>query len=147
MKPKKPERRFLKDRIRKRRIVTNAAKKVLKRERDVHMKHIMMKRAEKYLNVGLSNVFITELQEYRKEKRREVNLKRDAKRAGNFYVPAEPRLAFVVRIRGINGIHPKPRKILQLFRLRQINNGVFIRLNKVFCSCLPFYYIGYSEHA
>lgn len=30
----------------------------------------------------------------------------------------------------INGISPKPRKILQLFRLLQINNAVFVRLNK-----------------
>jgi large subunit ribosomal protein L7e len=30
----------------------------------------------------------------------------------------------------INGLHPKPRKVLQLFRLRQINNGVFVRINK-----------------
>ncbi len=30
----------------------------------------------------------------------------------------------------INGIHPKPRKVMQLFRLRQINNGTFIKLNK-----------------
>ena len=30
----------------------------------------------------------------------------------------------------IIGVSPKVRKILQLLRLRQINNGVFIRLNK-----------------
>ena len=30
----------------------------------------------------------------------------------------------------INGVHPQPRKVLQLFRLRQINNGVFVKLNK-----------------
>jgi ribosomal protein L30/L7E len=28
-------------------------------------------------------------------------------------------------------VSPKVRKVLQLFRLRQINNGVFIKLNKV----------------
>ena len=59
-----------------------------------------------------------------------LRLKMEAKKAGNFYVPSEPKLAFVVRIRGINQIAPKPRKIMQLFRLRQINNGVFIKLNK-----------------
>merc|ERR1711962_1396273 len=32
--------------------------------------------------------------------------------------------------RGINQVAPKVRKVLQLFRLRQINNGVFIKLNK-----------------
>lgn len=30
----------------------------------------------------------------------------------------------------INGLHPKPRKVLQLLRLRQINNATFVRLNK-----------------
>jgi large subunit ribosomal protein L7e len=35
----------------------------------------------------------------------------------------------VIRIRGIIGVSPKVKKILRLFRLRQINNGVFVRLN------------------
>lgn len=30
----------------------------------------------------------------------------------------------------INGVSPKVRKVLQLLRLRQIFNGVFVRLNK-----------------
>lgn len=57
-------------------------------------------------------------------------LRRQAKGTGNYYVPAEAKLAFVVRIRGIIGVSPKVRKILQLFRLRQIQNGVFVKLNK-----------------
>lgn len=56
--------------------------------------------------------------------------RRTAKKAGNIYIPAEPKVAFVVRIRGINKVAPKVRKVLQLFRLRQINNGTFIKLNK-----------------
>jgi large subunit ribosomal protein L7e len=43
-------------------------------------------------------------------------------------VEPEGKLAFVIRIRGINDMHPKTRKILQLLRLRQIHNGVFIRV-------------------
>jgi ribosomal protein L30/L7E len=31
----------------------------------------------------------------------------------------------------INQVAPKVRKVLQLLRLKQINNGVFIKLNKV----------------
>ena len=57
-------------------------------------------------------------------------LQRDAKKEGNYYVAAEPKLAFVMRIRGINQVSPKVRKVLQLLRLRQINNGVFIKMNK-----------------
>ena len=57
-------------------------------------------------------------------------LKRDAKKEGNYYVPAETKLVFVMRIRGINQVSPKVKKVLQLLRLRQINNGVFIKMNK-----------------
>merc|ERR1712156_965660 len=78
----------------------------------------IFKRAEKYVK------------EYRDAERDELSLTREAKKAGNFYVAAEPKLAFVIRIRGINRVSPKVRKVLQLFRLRQINNGVFIKLNK-----------------
>lgn len=38
--------------------------------------------------------------EYRQMYRREVRMSRMARKAGNFYVPAEPKLAFVIRIRG-----------------------------------------------
>lgn len=68
--------------------------------------------------------------EYRAKERDEIRLRRMAKRDGNFYVPAEAKLAFVIRIRGINQVSPKVKKALQLLRLRQINNGVFVKLNK-----------------
>merc|ERR1711876_17780 len=70
------------------------------------------------------------VKEYRAEELDQIRLKRDAKTEGNFYVPSEPKLAFVMRIRGINQVAPKVKKVLQLLRLRQINNGVFIKLNK-----------------
>lgn len=76
----------------------------------------IFKRAEKYIR------------EYRAQERSLLRFRRTAKRAGNFYLESEPKLAFVIRIRGIMGLHPKPRKILQLLRLRQINNGTFVRL-------------------
>ena len=59
-----------------------------------------------------------------------IRLKRDAKKEGNYYVPGETKLVFVMRIRGINQVSPKVKKVLQLLRLRQINNGVFIKINK-----------------
>merc|ERR1711941_182666 len=68
--------------------------------------------------------------QYREKERDEIRLKREAKKNNGYYVPAEPKLAFVMRIRGINQVAPKVKKVLQLFRLRQINNGVFIKLNK-----------------
>ncbi|CAL1544256.1 unnamed protein product [Lymnaea stagnalis] len=98
--------------------VRAAKAEVANKKKQIAKKKVIFKRAEKYVK------------EYRAKERDEVRLARLARKVGNFYVPAEPRLAFVIRIRGINGIHPRPRKVLQLFRLRQINNGVFVRLNK-----------------
>merc|ERR1712110_501030 len=68
--------------------------------------------------------------EYAAEAKALVNNTKAAKAVGNFYVPDEPKLALVIRIRGINQLSPKPKKTLQLLRLRQIGNAVFIRLNK-----------------
>jgi len=78
----------------------------------------VFKRAEKYVK------------EYRDRERSEIRFRRQAKNAGNFYIPPAAKLAFVVRIRGINNVSPKVKKILQLLRLRQIHNGVFVKLNK-----------------
>jgi len=59
-----------------------------------------------------------------------IRFRRQAKQGGNFYVEPESKLAFVIRIRGTMGLAPKPRKILILLRLRQVNSGVFVRLTK-----------------
>ncbi|KAH0506191.1 60S ribosomal protein L7 [Microtus ochrogaster] len=67
---------------------------------------------------------------YRQMYRTEIRKARMARKAGNFYVPAEQKMAFVIRIRGINGVSPKVRKVLQPFCLRQIFNGTFVKLNK-----------------
>merc|ERR1712080_552093 len=64
--------------------------------------------------------------EYAVADRLEITRKRQAKKNGNVYVPAEPKLAVVVRIRGINQVSPRVKKILQLLRLRQIGNTTFI---------------------
>jgi len=113
----------------------------------------MFKRAEKYVK------------EYREAEREKIRLARDAKKEGSFYVPAQPKLVFVVRIKGfvsdhlkpleirltvensINKIAPKPRKILQLLRLLQINNGVFVRLTKATAEMLRVVepWIAYGE--
>lgn len=64
---------------------------------------------------------------------RESTLKKlhaDAEKQGGFYREPDAKVVFCVRLHGINKMAPKPRKILQLMRLRQINNGVFIKLNK-----------------
>jgi len=75
------------------------------------------KRAEKYV------------EEYASAEKEQIRLRREAKASKSIYVPPEAKLAFVIRIRGIIGMSPKVRKILQLLRLRQIHNGVFVKLN------------------
>ncbi|KAH0563241.1 60S ribosomal protein L7, partial [Trichoglossum hirsutum] len=121
---------------------------------------VIFKRAEKYIK------------EYRDAEREKIRLARLSKKSGSFYVPAEPKLVFVIRIKGcvfldfpksvfflhiaeqiwvssINKIAPKPRKILQLLRLLQINNGVFIRLTKATSEMLkvvePYIAYGYPN--
>ncbi|KAJ5073278.1 60S ribosomal protein L7 [Anaeramoeba ignava] len=77
-------------------------------------------------------------EEYKKMERDLVEKRRAAKAEGNIYVEPEPKLALVIRIKGITGVAPRQRKILQLMRLRQINNAVFIKLNKTSLRMLHF---------
>uniref|UniRef100_A0A8C6U9F6 Large ribosomal subunit protein uL30 n=1 Tax=Neogobius melanostomus TaxID=47308 RepID=A0A8C6U9F6_9GOBI len=92
---------------------TMRIKKILadKKARKVTRK-LIYKRAEKYH------------QEYRQMFRREIRLSRTARKVGNFTCHPSPNWPF------INGVSPKVRKVLQLLRLRQIFNGVFVKLNK-----------------
>lgn len=109
--------------------------KVERRKAGIEKRRKIFKRAVKYQR------------QYQGVERDEIEKLKAARRAGNYYVPAQPKLAFVIRIRGINGLAPKPRKVLQLLRLRQINNGVFVRLNKATLNMLrlaePFIAWGY----
>ncbi|SLM35468.1 60s ribosomal protein l7 [Lasallia pustulata] len=89
-----------------------------KKKANKEKRGVIFKRAESYVK------------EYRDVEREKIRLSRLSKQEGSYYVPAEAKLVFVLRIKGINKIAPKPRKILQLLRLLQINNGVFIRLTK-----------------
>ena len=58
-----------------------------------------------------------------------IRLKRDARKKDGFYVEPEAKLLFVMRLRGLNDLHPKTRHIMKLLRLRQIHNGVFMRVS------------------
>jgi len=97
----------------------------------------IFKRAEAYV------------QEYRDTEAQVVQLKRAARKAGTFFVPPEQKLLFVMRLRGINGMEPKTRHIMQVLRLLQINNGVFMRVNKATMNMLvkvdPYIMYGYPN--
>ena len=51
-------------------------------------RQVIFKRAESYVK------------EYRDQEREKVRLAREAKQSGSYYVPAEPKVVFVVRIKG-----------------------------------------------
>merc|ERR1712057_121205 len=97
----------------------------------------MYKSAEKYVK------------EYRNMAKQRVRMHRQAKAAGNHFVDAEAKLAFVVRIRGLNDMHPKTKKILQIMRLRQMNLGVFMKISKASTEMLkrvePYLSYGYPN--
>jgi len=105
--------------------------------KNVANRKVIFKRAEQYIK------------EYRQQEADLIRLKREAKLKGGFYVDPEAKLLFVIRIRGINDMHPKTRKILQLLRLRQIFNGVFLKVNKATVNMLrrvePYVTYGYPN--
>jgi len=115
----------------------HTAKLLELRKKKKAQRKVIFKRAESYVK------------EYRNLEKQQVSLRRQAKAAGGFYLEPEAKLAFVVRIRGINGIAPKPKKILQLLRLRQLNNGAFVKLNGASREMLtridPFITFGYPN--
>ncbi|KAJ6806011.1 60S ribosomal protein L7-2-like [Iris pallida] len=87
--------------------------------------------------------------EYENKEKKLISLKREARLKGGFYVSPEAKLLFIVRIRGINTMDPKSKKILQLLRLRQIFNGVFLKVNKATVNMLhrvePYVTYGYPN--
>ncbi|OAY44037.1 60S ribosomal protein L7-2 [Manihot esculenta] len=108
-----------------------------KKDKNAENRKIIFKRAEQYSK------------EYREQERELIRLKREAKLKGGFYVEPEAKLLFIIRIRGINAMDPKTRKILQLLRLRQIFNGVFLKVNKATMNMLhkvePYVTYGYPN--
>ena len=91
---------------------------------------------------------------HEKEQKRvsdEVSKFRDAKSKGEYYIPPEAKVLFIVRIKGINKVSPKVKSILRLLRLRQINNGVFMKVNTATWQMLrrvePFVAYGFPNRA
>jgi len=87
--------------------------------------------------------------EYESTEKELIALRREAKVNGNFFVEPEAKLLFVVRIVGIIKLSPKPRKVLQLLRLKQLHNGVFLKVNKPILNMLklvqPYVTYGYPS--
>lgn len=113
------------------------ARAVARKAHREEMKAVVMKKAEQYVK------------EYREMELSEIKLRREAKKSGNFYVAPEAKVALVIRIRGINRLSPKVRKITHLLRLRQIFNGTFVKVNKATMNMLrlvePYVTYGYPN--
>ena len=90
-------------------------------------------------------------EDYAAAEKEAIENRRKAKAQGGFYVPAEPKLVLVIRIRGIIGVSPKAKKVMQLFRLRQLNNATFVKLNEATVRMLrliePYVTYGYPTRA
>jgi large subunit ribosomal protein L7e len=124
-----------------------------RRKRTEIQKAESRKRKEALLKKRLNNkkVAFTRAEQYVKEYRdaelAEIKLRREAKKNNSFYIPPESKIAFVVRIKGINALPPKVRKITHLLRLRQIHNGVFVKINKATMNMIrliePYVTFGY----
>merc|ERR1712127_557860 len=78
-----------------------------KKTANADKRKVAMQNAEKYAK------------EYAESDAALIKAKRDAKKAGNIFVEPEAKIAFVIRIRGINKLSPKQKKIMQLLRLNR----------------------------
>jgi len=67
---------------------TRAKAQILNKKKQQAKRTEIFKRAEKYVR------------EYKKQEQDSVRLRRLARKTKNFYVPAMPKLALVIRIRG-----------------------------------------------
>jgi len=107
------------------------------KEKKIIKRRLIVKKAETYAR------------EYRSAERALIRSKRLARFGGNYYIEPEAKFAFVIRIRGIMGLPPKPKKVLRLLRLSQIHNGVFVRLNRATLNMMklvePYITFGYPS--
>lgn len=115
----------------------------LKTQRETQAKKMQENKAY-YLEQGRKH-----WEAFEQEQKNVVKAKRDAKAASSIYVTAQPKFFLVVRTKGLNKVPPKEKKILQLFRLRQLHNAVFIRNNKATLTMLrriePYVTYGYPS--
>jgi large subunit ribosomal protein L7e len=87
--------------------------------------------------------------EYKNDEKLLVQMRRQAKASGNFFVEPEPKMMLIIRITGINKMAPKPRKIFKLLRLDQLHKAVFVKCTKPMMNMLkcimPYVVCGYPN--
>ncbi|KAF6006959.1 60S ribosomal protein L7 [Brettanomyces bruxellensis] len=133
----KPETQIKKEKQQEKDLKKIAAERKARKAANKEKRAAIYKRTEAYC------------QEYQDAEDALIKAKRDAKAAGKYYVEAEPNLILVIRIKGVNKIPPKPRKVLQLLRLNQINTATFVKLTKATLELLklvdPYVVFGYPN--
>ena len=102
---------------------------------EIKIKYLRKKFAQKMLQQARRNLLYETAKHYHKEYRQiyrnEIQMARIAGKAGNFYVPVEPKWVFVIRVRVISVVSPEDQKVLWLISICQIFNSTFVKLNKV----------------
>jgi len=92
-----------------------------------------------------------EAEKKRRDEHRALMQKAIRSKGKIFYRESDPKVALVVRIRGINRLSPKVKKIMELLRLRQIHNAVFVKLNvstiNMLKLVLPYIAYGYPSRS
>merc|ERR1719277_2566536 len=102
-------------------------------------------------NVEIANRWYKYQYSWKKAEETLRKQRKEAKEQGTFFLEPEAKVALVVRVRGINRMSPKVRKVLRLLRLRQLHNAVLIKVNKATIGMLklvePYVAYGYPTVA
>merc|ERR1719419_545518 len=102
-------------------------------------------------NVQIANRWYKYQYSWKKAEETLKKQRKEAKDQGTFFLEPEAKVALVVRVRGINRLSPKVRKVLRLLRLRQLHNAVLIKVNKATIGMLklvePWIAYGYPSVA
>ncbi|SJK85918.1 60S ribosomal protein L7 [Babesia microti strain RI] len=132
----------------------NMKKKI---QRNDHLKKLNVKFRDKYINERkkcmeeLKNRALGYAKEYEEAEKELIKIRRQAKAENAFFKEPDAKVIFAIRIKGINKLSPKVRLTLRLFRLLQLHNGVFIKVNKATTEMLkivsPYIAYGYPSLA
>ncbi|XP_023687358.1 60S ribosomal protein L7-like 1 [Paramormyrops kingsleyae] len=101
------------------------AKLALQQKRKIQRgRPVRFKRLEEFLHEG------------KQKHRDDIRLRLASRMRPPALPPAKNRLAFVVRIKEIKGVSLEVRKVIQMFRLRKIFSGTFVKISRTSLSML-----------
>lgn len=110
-----------------------------------------VRKETKKVNVDIGNRWYKYQNDWKRAEQVLMKQRTEAKNCGTFFLEPEQKVLLVTRIRGINRLSPKVRKVLRLLRLRQLHNAVLIKVNKSTIGMLklvePYVAYGYPSVA